>query len=473
MFGSTRKEPEHHEPSDALVREVGALLRRTRLDRGEEFEDVAEYLRIRPTYLYGLEQGDLSVIPGRTYALGFLRSYAQYLGFDGDDLIAQIRSSVADLTGGAHLHGRTPLSESRLPKVPILVVSLAALAGVYAGWAYMDNRSQTETELVDEVPEDLREQVRTTPPEVARSQAAAIEALDTDGLQADVGAVLEPEAGRPDEADVVASPPSGSVQASAEASSAESGPSAMTPVIGATDPARTRQDGAAASVADGGDDRPEAEPMQAAAIPAATAATDPPRTAPDLATSAPSQSETAASGAPEQADDPIGPVAAIVQPQQGSARTTPADLSQATSDQGAATFAERSAEDVLAGLEPVAGADTTPTIYRTGAAEAGPRIILRARGSAWVHVSSTNNDYLWVKTLQPGDAFVVPDRSDLVLWTGNAGGIEVIVDGAPLPPLGPEARVVRDVSLQPRALLRRLLPAPAAGSASGQESGGQ
>ena len=61
---------------------------------------------------------------------------------------------------------------------------------------------------------------------------------------------------------------------------------------------------------------------------------------------------------------------------------------------------------------------------------------------------------------------MVPDRPDLVLWTGNAGGVEVIVDGAPLPPLGPEARVVRDVSLQPQALLRRLLPAPAAGLAA-------
>jgi cytoskeleton protein RodZ len=85
-----------------------------------------------------------------------------------------------------------------------------------------------------------------------------------------------------------------------------------------------------------------------------------------------------------------------------------------------------------------------------------------------VHVSSTNNDYLWVKTLQPGDAFLVPDRPDLVLWTGNAGGIEVIVDGAPLPPLGAEARVVRDVSLQPDALRRRLASDPSAGAPSSQ-----
>jgi cytoskeleton protein RodZ len=119
------------------------------------------------------------------------------------------------------------------------------------------------------------------------------------------------------------------------------------------------------------------------------------------------------------------------------------------------------AAEVLAALEPVADGGATPTIYRTD--DAATRVTLRARTSAWVHVSSTNTDYLWVRTLQPGDAFVVPDRPDLVLWTGNAGGIEVIVDGAPLPPLGPEARVVRDVSLQPEDLLRRLSPSPAAG----------
>jgi cytoskeleton protein RodZ len=97
-------------------------------------------------------------------------------------------------------------------------------------------------------------------------------------------------------------------------------------------------------------------------------------------------------------------------------------------------------------------------IYGTAAPES--RVVLRARNSAWVHVSSTNNDYLWVQTLRPGDRFLVPARPDLVLWTGNAGGVEVLVDGALLPPLGPDAVVVRDVSLQPRALLRRLLPLP-------------
>jgi cytoskeleton protein RodZ len=391
MFRSRRKQHEEHDPADALMREVGAQLRDARLARGEELEDVAENLRIRSTYLHGLEQGDLSVMPGRTYALGFLRSYARYLGFDGDDLIAQIRSSLTGLTSRAHLHGRTPLSESGLPKLPILIVSLAVLAGGYAGWAYVDDRSPTEIDLVAEVPDDLRQQAAAPPLEAPRPEA---------------------------------------------------GPPGIAPAI--TPPAEPQADAAdaAAPVALPGID-----------LAAATPPTDePPRAqnqAPvDIAAPAPG------AGAPTA----VTPAPGVVQP-------ALAGLEPSASGESAAEPAPPEAAEVLASLDPVAEG-ATPTIYRTD--DAASRVILRARTSAWVHVSSTNNDYLWVRTLQPGDAFMVPDRQGLVLWTGNAGGVEVIVDGAPLAPLGPEARVVRDVSLQPEDLLRRLLPAPAAGAASGR-----
>jgi cytoskeleton protein RodZ len=418
MFGSTRRPPEQHDPDEALVREVGAQLRKARIARGEELEDVAENLRIRPTYLYGLEQGDLAVMPGRTYALGFLRSYARYLGYDGDDLMAQIRSSVTGLTGSAHLHERTPLSESRLPKAPILVVALAALAGIYAGWAWVDGRSSAEIDVVTEVPDDLRQPVATP-------------SLELDARQ--------PEA-TPELAPAIAPAPEPTISpAIAPASEPEdvSG--------GAAAPAPPRAAPAASPGAD-----------LAAAIPPTQSAA-PPEAAPDEIVAA--EVATPAPGAGEQLQP--SPPAVPVEPAPDSAQAALANP-EPVSGQSAPGPAMRTAADVLAALAPVADG-AAPTLYRTG--DAAARVILRARSSAWVHVSSTNNDYLWVKTLQPGDAFVVPDRPDLVLWTGNAGGIEVIVDGAPLPPLGPDAGVVRDVSLQPQALLRRLLPEPAADAA--------
>jgi cytoskeleton protein RodZ len=388
MFGSTRKEPERQDPADALVREVGAQLRQARLARGEQLDDVAEHLRIRPSYLLGLEEGDLSVMPGRTYALGFLRSYARYLGFDGEDLIVQIRSSVGDLTGKARLRERTPLSESGLPKIPILVVSFAALAGIYVAWGYVDDRTPAELDLVVEGPDALQQQ-----------DAAPREA-----------------------------------------------PAEITPAIAPRAEPRTEPETRASDGPDGQSSLPSRSPEAPIALPgtALESAAAPP---PDLASLPPEAGQHRLTDRP-----PIDIATATIEPGAGG--------------EAAAAPPMQTAAEVLAALAPVAPGGVTPTIYGIDAAAA--RVILRARSSAWVHVSSTNNDYLWVKTLQPGDAFLVPDRPDLVLWTGNAGGIEVIVDGAPLPPLGPAARVVRDVSLQPDALRRRLAPEPAAGAASSQ-----
>jgi len=55
--------------------------------------------------------------------------------------------------------------------------------------------------------------------------------------------------------------------------------------------------------------------------------------------------------------------------------------------------------------------------------------------------------------MRPGDVYRVPDKQDLTLLAGNAGGLEVSVDGRPLPPLGPEGAVRRDISLNVDALL--------------------
>jgi cytoskeleton protein RodZ len=65
---------EAQDRSDETARQIGRLLRETREARGEELGDVAEFLRIRPGYLAALEAGELAAIPGRPYAIGFLRA---------------------------------------------------------------------------------------------------------------------------------------------------------------------------------------------------------------------------------------------------------------------------------------------------------------------------------------------------------------------------------------------------------------
>ena len=47
--------------AESAVRQIGMEFRRLRDVRGERIEDIAAYLDIKSTYLFGIEQGDLSV----------------------------------------------------------------------------------------------------------------------------------------------------------------------------------------------------------------------------------------------------------------------------------------------------------------------------------------------------------------------------------------------------------------------------
>src|SRR3546814_7028276 len=81
------------------------------------------------------------------------------------------------------------------------------------------------------------------------------------------------------------------------------------------------------------------------------------------------------------------------------------------------------------------------------------RIVLRAHQDAWVQVRDREGNLLLTRVLRVGDSYQVPNQADLTLLTGNAGGLEISVDGNPLPALGPVGAVRRNIPLDPAALL--------------------
>ena len=88
-----------------------------------------------------------------------------------------------------------------------------------------------------------------------------------------------------------------------------------------------------------------------------------------------------------------------------------------------------------------------------GRGNVGTRIILRATQDSWVQVRDRNEDLLFTRVLRAGDSYQVPNQSGLTLLTGNAGGLEVEVDGTALGALGPVGTVRRNVALEPAGLL--------------------
>ena len=98
--------------------------------------------------------------------------------------------------------------------------------------------------------------------------------------------------------------------------------------------------------------------------------------------------------------------------------------------------------------------DGVPVVQRVyGNGSGKSRVMLTARLDSWVQVVTEDNELLLTRILRAGDTYVVPNRPGLMLLTGNAGALEVTLDGRALPPIGPVGAVRRNVSLDPERLL--------------------
>jgi cytoskeletal protein RodZ len=73
--------------------EIGRILEQKRKERGLSFEEVEQATKIRKRYLTGLEREDYTILPDAVYARGFLKTYANYLGLDGEALSQQLKSN--------------------------------------------------------------------------------------------------------------------------------------------------------------------------------------------------------------------------------------------------------------------------------------------------------------------------------------------------------------------------------------------
>src|SRR3954467_8459389 len=72
--------------------EIGNSLREARLRQHLDFPEIEQATKIRGKYLRALEEEQFDVLPAQTYVKGFLRSYAEYLGLDGQLYVDEYNS---------------------------------------------------------------------------------------------------------------------------------------------------------------------------------------------------------------------------------------------------------------------------------------------------------------------------------------------------------------------------------------------
>jgi cytoskeleton protein RodZ len=78
--------------------------------------------------------------------------------------------------------------------------------------------------------------------------------------------------------------------------------------------------------------------------------------------------------------------------------------------------------------------------------------VIRAHGESWIQIRDAGNQAIVSRVLRAGDSYRVPSQSGLTMMTGNAGMLDVLVDGNQAPALGPVGLVKRNISLDPERL---------------------
>lgn len=453
----------HVDPEFAQSR-IALELSEARRRRGGDLQAIAEELRIRYDHLLSLEEGRFNELPGPTYVIGFLRSYAGYLDLDAEDLIHRFKTEVSNYGAQQKLHFPAPTEEGRVPTGPLLVIALALAGASYAAWYYLTSVDRLSGGGVPEVPPQIVAGMSPVEPvQPAPSAAPVPESSPTTASEAvTVPAVIAPGPALQPQSEPAAAPET--VVASVEAEEA-------VPAVAAQPEAMTIEESqtvAAENVTVAAPRAPaEAETIAAEASPDRTAEID--------ATS--EASESADVPAQTVAVEPADRVTATRRPvtirrniRAGEVGGANSDEIEATAITEPATMAATEPEAAMASNEvdngsradaaeavfqvpppPAAVADYVPRVFGQG--NVASRISVRAVQESWVQVTGVDNELLLTRILRPGDVYHIPDRPGLVLMTGNAGGIEIIVDGTVAPQLGPVAAVRRGVMLDADKLL--------------------
>ncbi|MHA1563786.1 MAG: helix-turn-helix domain-containing protein [Alphaproteobacteria bacterium] len=430
-------------PEPTAPSAVGIALAHARRAKDKSIEQAAVRLRIKAAFLEALEAGDAQALPGHVYALGFVRSYAEYLDLDPAQTVQDYKQEAADLVQQTELSFPTPTAQRSANGIPLMVVLGALGLAGFAGWF----ATQSNTILVaDGIP---------TPPGLSQADLTIISDNETDTVRRSPAsphiatALLD-----------IARPKSPAAQTSPAPQLANRQPlPAATVSVAEPIPwpayvlpldvvAALKQRAPAVNAPPPTPVRRPVQDIAAAVSKNKAIATEPAKAGAPIAATIEQPDTPAPDTTLVLAENAAAEAAAIV------SRSTPARAAAPSNDIPAAAEAAAAETASLEYIPAIPAAVDTPDQGHTyGQANRDARIVIAAEADIWIQIRDGKQNDLFTRLLRAGDSYRVPNRPDLLLFTGNAGGLKLTVDGKPIAPLGADGAIRRDVALNADRLL--------------------
>ena len=412
--------------ADTTSVEFGAAMRDMRKAHNRELSDVANALRIRQTHLQAIEEGRFDDLPGPTYAAGFVRAYADYLGLELDEVMRRYRSATSGISAQTPLVPPSPMTEARLPTGFILLIAAVMAAAAYGGWYYLTIHGQSPTEVVSALPKKISDAVGLSQNNDSKPDSSDLKPDAKVTTPAPVISVSKP----PEESSV-AKPPSETVKTEPAKIAVKT--DAAADLAKPTTTAETVVEKTIETV----DVKKPVAPAQSTEVAAP-------------ATSTASSNSASVVGSPPPAES--GSEQVDTTTPLNSATTVAIAPSQPTV--APAVQAPDTAEKLEVAKKPTES-EVTQVASVAAPQQLESRVVLRATVTSWVELRDGDGKRLISRLLKAGETYKVPGRSGILFNTGNAGGVDILVDGQTIAALGPIGAVRRDIPMDPETLLTR------------------
>jgi cytoskeletal protein RodZ len=110
--------------------EIGASLREARARRQLGYDQIEAETKIRAKYIRCMEDEQFDVLPSGTYVRGFLRTYADYLGLDGQLYVDEYSSRFGDIPDERTTRRRERPQQRRNESSNAVLIALAGIVAV-------------------------------------------------------------------------------------------------------------------------------------------------------------------------------------------------------------------------------------------------------------------------------------------------------------------------------------------------------
>ena len=401
---------------------VGTLLRASRLRRDEDLREVSHILRVRLLYLEAIEEGRYTELPGNAYAIGFIRAYSEHLGLDSEEVVRRYKVESSGGRDASQLVFPSPIPENSVPGGAILFIGVVVALLAYGGWYVSSTQDGFLTNLVSPIPDRLASLAgdrKGDGKEDGKNEEAvpAKKASPVSATAADTP--ISHSENKPQEK-------SEPVPAEIETSAGNSvAPEKMKPAKTPVSTAAIKEE-----------IEKKVEKKEVAKVPEAPVPAAAPVVAPPKEMSSPVEANRSASDTSSAEPSPQSAVTKT------KAEVAPSPTAEPVAEQSPEV--KKPAPQVA----PAPKIEPAPQVAAVPSTEGKARIVVRAKDDSWILIrDGGSNQLVTRKLLRAGETYSVPNRPGLTLQAGNAGALEITVDGETVPAIGAVGAVLRSVAL--------------------------